>query len=419
MASEVNPESGSPVYSEGKEPYQLRYRWVMLALIWILYVVFGVILRSISPLITPIMADLNISYSQMGLVLGAWPLTYVAVAVVGGTVIDKLGIRKSLFAGIIIIGLSEALRYYANSFGLMFLCVALIGFGGPMISIGAPKLIAVWFRGKNRGTAAGVYMTGPWIGGLVAYALTNSVVMPFTGYSWRLTFVVYSLLAFAAALLWWFLARDAKSTEAAKSTSLAKVFSGLIRIRNVQLLIIIGFLSFAIVHGFNDWLPKILETNGLSPELAGFVASLSVAVGIPAVLIVSHVSPPHLRGRVIALLSVVTAITIPAVVILSDAPMIVSIALYGAATCAIIPLPLLLLMETPEVGSRYMGSAGGMFFCVAEIGGFVGPLIIGILVDMTGSFLAGTSILAVMSLVTGAIALSVKTQPVSRPEASP
>lgn len=55
-----------------------------------------------------------------------------------------------------------------------------------------------------------------------------------------------------------------------------------------------------------------------------------------------------------------------------------------------------------------MGSVGGMFFCVGEIGGFIGPLIIGALVDMTGAFLAGTAFLASLSLVIFAFMLLLK-----------
>ena len=102
----------------------MRYQWVMLALVWLLCWVFGAIARSISPLVTPILEDLNISYSQMGVILGAWPLTYIVVAVIGGAIIDRWGIRKSLLAGIIIIGLSEILRYFANGFIFLFLFVA-------------------------------------------------------------------------------------------------------------------------------------------------------------------------------------------------------------------------------------------------------------------------------------------------------
>ena len=50
--------------------------------------------------------------------------------------------------------------------------------------------------------------------------------------------------------------------------------------------------------------------------------------------------------------------------------------------------------DRKEIDSKDMGAAGGMFFCVAEIGGFAGPLMMGVLVDATETFLAGTFFLA-------------------------
>jgi len=73
----------------GMEPYLKSYRWVILALLWLLYATFGLISRSISPLVTPILKDLDISYGQMGLILGSWQLTYIAVAIIAGAIIDK------------------------------------------------------------------------------------------------------------------------------------------------------------------------------------------------------------------------------------------------------------------------------------------------------------------------------------------
>ena len=165
VESEIGRNGTPPVTGgEGGEPYRNPYRWVMLGLLWLLYAAFGLVLGSIAPLVTPILADLNMSYTQMGFILGSWPLAYIAVAMVAGAIIDKWGIRQSLLVGVIIIGLSATLRYFANSFVAMLLAVALFGVGGPMISIGCPKTISVWFRGKSRGTAVGIYMTGPWTG---------------------------------------------------------------------------------------------------------------------------------------------------------------------------------------------------------------------------------------------------------------
>ena len=142
------------------------YRWVMLVLLWLLYITFGLVSRSIFPLVTPILADLELSYSQMGLILGSWQLTYIFAALVAGTILDRWGVRKSIFAGVMVIGLSASLRYFSGGFISMLIAVALFGLGGPMISIGGPKTISAWFHGRSRGTAMGIYTTGNWAGGL-------------------------------------------------------------------------------------------------------------------------------------------------------------------------------------------------------------------------------------------------------------
>ncbi|MFC1860339.1 CynX/NimT family MFS transporter [Chloroflexota bacterium] len=393
------------------EPYRRRYRWIMLALVWFSYCVFGLVAGSIAPLITPIIEDLNISYSEMGIILGAWPLTYIVVASIGGSIIDRWGIRKSLFVGIIFIGLSAGLRYFANGFGSMFLCVALFGLGGPMISIGSPKTISVWFRGKNRATAVGIYMTGPALGRLMALSMTNSVVMPLTGNSWKLTFVVYGLLALVVALMWWFLARDSGTTETEGRTSIVKVFREIISIRNVQLILIIGFLSMVISHGFTNWLPKLLETGGLSPVVSGFAASIPILVGIPSVLFIPHLTPPRLRERMVTSTALVGAVVLMILATTSGAFLLTGLVLYGFVFRCTMPLMMLILMDLPEVGSRYMGSAGGIYFCVAEIGGFTGPYMMGAIADMTGGFLIGVSSLAGLSVVMAVMALLLKTKP--------
>ena len=384
---------------QGTEPYLKRYRWVILTLVWLLYAAFGLGNRSIAPLVTPILADLNMSYSQMGIVLGSWQLTYIFVAIIAGTILDKWGVRKSLFIGTVIVGLSIALRYFPTGFGSLLPVVALFGIGGPLVSIGAPKTIASWFRGKDRGTAVGIYTTGPWIGGLFALAATNSFIMPIAGYSWRLTFVYYGFLVFIIALLWLFLARDIEPTGAARGESIGRVFRRLIKIRNVRLILIMGLLSFAIMHGFTNWLPRILESNGMSPATAGFVASIPIIAGIAAVLLIPRLAPSHLRGRFLALLALVAAAALLISVKTLGFPMYAGLVLFGISGPSLFPIVMLILMDTPEVGEKHMGLAGGIFFCVAEIGGFAGPLIMGTLADWSGSFLAGAIFLAGLSLV--------------------
>ncbi len=380
------------------KPYQMPYRWVMLALLWFLYFSFGLATRSIAPLVTPILKDLKMNYSQMGTILGSWQLTYILVSIFAGTLIDKWGLRKSLFAGVITVGISALLRYFPEGFTGMLFAVALFGVGGPMISIGCPKAIAIWFRGRDRGTAVGTYITGSYIGMLTAFTLTNSIVMPLTGYSWRLTFVFFALVIFSIALLWWFLAREISLTTPAENLGISETFTKLIRIRNVQIILIMGLLSFAISHGFGNWLPKILEAKGLSPISAGFTASIPVASGIPALLSIPRVIPPHFRHRFVALSAFFTILTLLLIVTTSGTLQVIGLILYGITGSGFLPILTLILIDTPEVEPRFMGSVGGLFFCIAEIGGFTGPFIMGFLVDFTGTFLAGAIFLAVLSL---------------------
>lgn len=406
----AQPEAGLlSLEDETTEPHLQPYRWVMLALLWLLYAAFGLISRSISPLVTPILKDLSMSYGQMGLILGSWQMTYIAVAMVAGAIIDKWGVRRSLFVGIVVIGLSAALRYFPIGFGTLLPVVALFGVGGPMISIGAPKTISIWFKGKSRGTAVGIYTTGLWVGGLVTLAATNSLIMPLTGYSWRLTFVCYGLLTLLIAALWWFLARDIKPTEAAEPSSMSTVFGRLVRVRNVRVILIAGLLLFAVAHGFTQWLPKILESRGFSPSIAGFAASIPLLAAIPAVLIIPRLASPHLRGRVVSVFALLLAVALLISVTTSGFSLFVGLLLFGITGYGMFPLLMLILMDTPEVGSRHMGSAGGIFFCIAEIGGFMGPLIIGTLVDMTETFLAGISFLVILSVVIFAVTFWLKT----------
>ena len=381
-----------------EDPHSSPYRWVMLALLWLLYAFFGIAYRSISPLVTPILEDLNMSYSQMGFVLGSWQLTYIGASTVAGFFIDRWGIRRSLFFGALIIALSVGLRYFAGSFVPFLAMVALFGVGGPMISIGCPKTIALWFHGRDRGTAVGIYSTGPFFGGAMALIATNRAVMPLTGYSWRLTFALYGILTLFVACLWWFLARDLKTSEASESTGMKGVLATLLGVRAIRIVLVCGLLTFAIIHGLTSWLPRILEGQGFSPAFAGYASSIPLLAGIPSLLILPRFIPPDRRGMALAVMAVLSGSSVWLILCLTGILMYVGLVLYGIAACTLVPLLTLILMETPEVGAKHMGSAGGLFFCISEIGGFMGPFLLGALVDWTGGFLAGGYFVVALSL---------------------
>ena len=109
-----------------------------------------------------------------------------------------------------------------------------------------------------------------------------------------------------------------------------------------------------------------------------------------------------------AMLSMLTAVNIVLVMQMSGVALLIGLAVLGFISAPFMPLLLLILMESPGVETRHMGSAGGMFYCVAEIGGFAGPFFMGVLVDLTGTFMAGALFLASLCLAIAALTYFLK-----------
>jgi cyanate permease len=344
------------------------------------------------------------SYGQMGLVLGSWQLTYIGVGIIAGSITDRFGVRAAVFAGTLIMSLSAVLRYFAFGFIPFLFTVMLFGAGAPLISIGAPTAISQWFSGKGRGIAVGVYTTALSVGGLIALSATNSLVMPLAGFSWRLTFVYFGLVTFTIAVIWLLGARDAGNVVSSTKMSIARVFSRLIKVSAIRIIFLGGLLAFCTSHGLTNWLPKLFESRGMGAAEAGFLASIPMFTGIFSVLFIPSLTPPRFRGKMITLMAVANVFSILLLAMTSGTFMVAGLIVFGIAGFAVFPLLMLMLMDTPEVKSSIIGLAIGVFFAIAEIGGFSGPLIIGALFDMTGSFLSGVVFLVILNLIIMALA---------------
>lgn len=378
----------------------LPYRWAMLAGLWLIYLGFGLTVASTAPLVEPIARDLGLSHSAMGSVMGAWPLIYVFSAIPCGALLDRIGPRRALFLGAVAVAASAAARALSGSHLELFCAVAILGIGGPLISVGAPKLIALWFEGPERGFAMGVYMTGPTTGNITALAGTNALAMPLLGGDWRAVLLVYAAFVMATGLVW--LAITAHPTSRAVERRIAAeprqpqiaVFSELIRIPAVRLMLTIGTGIFFFNHSLNNWLPQILRDGGMDAVAAGYWSSVPTAVGMIGALIIPRLATPERRFPI--LLGLVGSACAAALLIRTlDADALpVGLVLQGIARGSMSSIAILFLMETKGVGSRVMGSAGGMYFSASEIGGVLGPLSVGALFDATGGFSAALLMLS-------------------------
>ena len=375
------------------------YRWVMLAGVWLVYYCFGLQTAAMAPLVKPVTDDLGLTYSAMGAVLGAWQLVYIATALPCGAFLDRVGLRRALFPSAVIMATSGVLRSLAVDHLTLFLAVALFGFGGPLISIGAPKLISQWFVGSERGLAMGLYITGPSLGNITALALTNSVLMPLTGGSWRAVLLTYAVLALGAGIVWLAISsheanRTMENTVAAEpKAGQLQIFAGLLRLRPVRIVLFMSIGIFFFNHALNNWLPEILRSGGMDAKSAGYWSSIPTAIGIIGALIIPRLAIPRRRLSILLLLFIGGAVAMLMLQIGAGVPLAFGLALQGLARSSMMTVAVLVLMETRDVDSRNMGAAGGLFFSAAEIGGVLGPLTIGSLSDLTGGFVAGLYLL--------------------------
>lgn len=365
-----------------------------------------------APLVPVIARELALSHGVMGGVLGAWPLVYIASAVPCGVVLERLGVRWSMALAAAIIALSGVCRAIATDGPSLFLAVALFGLGGPLVSIGVPKLVGLWFEGSERALAMGVCFTAPAGGGIAALALTNSVAMPLAGGRWRVVLAAYAAFVLAVGAGWLVATaraleparRSRDAAEGARVTLRAQlfVFVDLLRVPAVRIVLAMSVGIFFFNHGFNNWLPEILRSGGMEAAAAGYWASVPTAVGIAGALVVPRLALPSRRVAMLALLFATAGAGAVLIERATGSLLTLGLVLQGIARGSMIAVAMLALIDVRAVGTRNIAAAGGLFFSAAEIGGVLGPLAIGTLYDWTGGFAAG---LRLQAAVCGALLL--------------
>ena len=391
-------------------PFNTPFRWCILFGVWLAYYCFGLTIVTLAPLVTEISSDLKISYSQMGTILGAWQLIYIGSAIPLGILLDRIGIRRSLMFAFAMIALSVVLRSTAENYTSLFLAVAIFGLGGPLISVGAPKSIGLWFDGQERGFAMGIYMTAPTLGTVTGLSLTNSFFMPLLEGDWRSVLLIYAAFIFSASLIWLIITAHKahriieKRELNKKRDSEHKNILRLIKIPAFQIVLVMAIGIFFMNHGLNNWLPEILRSKGMNAAKAGNIASIPVFFAVISSLSIPRLAKQKWRIPILFILFSAFGLSTLALQASEGLLLFIALILQGLARGSAMTLAILVLLDIPGVGKQRAGVAGGLFFSAAEIGGVLGPVSIGILSDTSGGFntpllmLSGVSILLLLLL---------------------
>jgi MFS transporter, ACS family, glucarate transporter len=172
----------------------------------------------------------HLSDVQLGKIFSSMLVGYAIFQTVAGRLADRYGARRVLTAGVVWWGVFTALTALvpANIAGalLVFVIVRfLLGAGEAVIYPSANQFVARWIPMGERGIANGWIFAGVGAGAGLTPPLITCIMIH---YGWRSSFLVCSIIGFAAGAVWFLAARDTPAEHPhVSSAELATIESGL------------------------------------------------------------------------------------------------------------------------------------------------------------------------------------------------
>jgi len=147
------------------------YRWLVLLSVSV--AMFGnyYIYDSINPLERIFLEQLGFTASRFGQLNSSYSIAAIVTLLFGGYLVDKLGIRKSLFLFSALCVVGAILTALRADFHTMIVGRAILGFGAESQIVAVTTSLARWFKGKELSFAFGINLT---IARLASIAADNS-----------------------------------------------------------------------------------------------------------------------------------------------------------------------------------------------------------------------------------------------------
>ena len=183
------------------------YRWLVLVVMSL--AMFGnyYVYDCLNPLEDIFLADLGIDAEHFGLLFSAYSLPNLAMLLVSGVFIDRIGARKAttIFAAICLVG--AVLSAVAGHVGywMMLLGRCCFGLGAESLIVAVTAGIARWFKGKELSFAFGINLTIARLGSMAADWSPRWAKFAFDR-GWQgpmLVAVVFALVSLVTAAAYW------------------------------------------------------------------------------------------------------------------------------------------------------------------------------------------------------------------------
>jgi MFS family permease len=267
--------------------------WVLLVLGWI-----GnyIVRMALSPLLAPIMAEFGLSHAEGGFLFSAFFYGYVAMQVPAGFLGDRLGRKRVLVAGILLVAVAALLTGLAPTLGLLGAARLLTGLAQGMYFANDRPIIAAATPPARLALGQGVSFSGLGLGtalGLLAGGALGERL------PWRQVFLVLAVLPLLSAALVARFVPDPTWPPAAGERPGGPGPGAALRNRDLWLLGLAGIAPIWTQWLIGTWGPALFAEVGVSQlGRSALYASLLGVAAPPGLLTIGAVSDGLLRRGV-------------------------------------------------------------------------------------------------------------------------
>ncbi|MGP5431926.1 MFS transporter [Enterococcus malodoratus] len=365
----------------------------------------------ISLSVIPIAQDLGINAGQKGLILSAFFLGYTLFQIPFGFLGNRLGSRKIMTFAILLIGV----LMICLGFGFSLIYLLMIRFAaGSFAHAGYPSAVSAFVTKEvepaKRGSVQSSMIASSGFAGIVGPLLVAPLL---TLVGWETTYFVYGVIVLVIGFL---MIRGIPKTagEPIVSANQSNIsFFEVIKDRNVWIMVLAAFFINAAVYGMTGWIASYLvdEFNLTMNRMAMMSALIGFVMMISAMFAGSMIGR-HFKDREKQVILVASALGGLVAFLLSKSHSLVLSMLFLALAVAAASIGFATLMSLPvklfaerEVSTKY-----SIINAVGVSGGFFAPMIIGWLVNTSGSYGGAFSFIALVFVLAGIVSLAIQTK---------
>ena len=380
--------------------------------------------RTILGIVAPkLTSEIHIDPAMMGIVFSAFAWTYALAQIPGGMFLDRFGNKLTYALSIFFWSTFTLLQSF--SVGLKSLLLLRLGLGiseAPCFPVNS-RVVSKWFPQHERARATATYTVGEYIG-LAAFSPLLFLILEHHG--WRTLFFLTGGLGIAFTFVWWKFYHEPHQSKTANKAELEYIgventasadenipFNWPDAKRLLCCRQIIGaslgqFAGNTTLVFFLTWFPTYLANERHLPWLhVGFFASwpfLAAAIGIFFGGWVSDKILKKTRSvNISRKLPIISGLLLSSCIIIANwvesntaVIIIMSIAFFGQG---MVGLGWTLISD---IAPKNMGGlTGGIFNFCANMASIITPLIIGVIISMTGNFFYALIYIGLTALIGG------------------